>query len=86
MDYRKIISGKRKMLQLFMIIFGAIAVVKGEFNLTRNRRVMNPHGRIAGVIMLVTGLAGGLMAIVGLVGAIVYGLANTNPKDTIHRW
>jgi hypothetical protein len=76
---------KRKMLQISMVIVGAIAVIKGEFNLTRNRRMTKSHGRITGVILLVTGLSGGLIALVGLIGALAYGLLNSNPDDKIHR-
>jgi hypothetical protein len=86
MSQRKMSSGKRKMLQLLMIIAGAFALIKGEFNLTRNRRMTKTHGRITGIILLMTGFAGGLVALVGLIGAVVYGLVNTNPDDTIHRW
>jgi len=73
------------MLQILMAVFGIIALVKGEFKITRKRKVRGSMGRVAGVIMLV-GAAAPLFIVDGLaimflafIVAIVLGLATSVP-------
>jgi len=39
-------------VSIFLFIFGLIGVIKGEFNITRQRRVHSNTGRLMGIIML----------------------------------
>lgn len=40
-------------MAIILLIFGVIALAKGEFNITRHRRVSGGTGRLLGVVMLV---------------------------------
>jgi hypothetical protein len=80
--YRNLFVGFNAMfLQILVLVFAVIGLVKGEFQLTRNRRLMNPHGRIAGGILLI-GMF--LSPLLGLIVAIIYGFATSTvekPKN-----
>ncbi len=41
------------MVSIFLLVFGLIGVIKGEFNITRQRRVDRNTGLLMGIIMLV---------------------------------
>lgn len=66
------------MLNLLILVFGFAGLIKGEFQVTRHRRVYEPHGRIIGGILLLSLLLNGLL---GLVIAIVYGLIVAKPVE-----
>lgn len=66
------------MLQILMIIFGLVGLIKGEFQLTRNRRMINPHGRIAGLILLASAF---VLPLIGLIIAIIYGFATSQKVE-----
>lgn len=40
------------MLQILLAVFGLVALVRGEFKVTKNRRVSGSTGRLCGVLML----------------------------------
>jgi hypothetical protein len=68
------------MIDLLLLVFGLIALVKGEFKITQNRRVKD--GRGLGCLMLfgaaisfLTGGQGWLIVLGVLVLAIIVGLA-----------
>ncbi|MFC1975894.1 hypothetical protein ACFLXQ_05810 [Chloroflexota bacterium] len=67
-----------------MLVFGIIALVKGEFKITRSRKVKGDVGRALGVVMLIgagaplfAGEYGGAIQIVILIIVIIIGLATS---------
>lgn len=80
------------MLDLFMLLFGLYALIKGEFRITKNRRVSAEVGRGLGILMLgsfafalyfsLGGIPGISLVILigGLILAIIIGFA-TSEKD-----
>jgi len=65
-------------LVILLAIFGIGAITKGEFQITKNRRVSGSNSKILGVIMLIgaaLNLFIGGAGLVALVVAIVVGLA-----------
>jgi len=72
------------MLMIFLlIIFGLAAYRRGEFKVTRYRKVDGETARMLGVIMLVgAGLSfviGGWIGLVALLVAIILGLLTSKP-------
>ena len=76
------------MLQILMIIFGGIGLSKGEFKITRNRKVYAPYGSalglvlfIGGVLGLTAGALGGLILLTSFFGSIIFALIVSKPID-----
>lgn len=73
------------MLQVLMLIFGVIGIAKGEFKITRNRKVYDPNGRMLGGL-LVAGAVGSFfipaLLFVAFVAVIVIGLVVSKPFDS----
>jgi hypothetical protein len=80
-------------LIILLLVFGIVALVKGEFKITGSRKVKGDIGRILGVVMLigagvpfVAGEYGGVIQIVLLIVVIIIGLATSEkiekPTDT----
>lgn len=68
------------MAQILLLVFGIIALAKGEFKISRNRRVSGSVGRALGVLMLIGAalplLVGSALIPLGtLVLVIIIGLA-----------
>jgi hypothetical protein len=70
------------MIDLLLLIFGLIALGKGEFNITQNRKVKDPNGQVLGCLMLsgaaisfLTGGQGWIIVLGILVLTIIIGLA-----------
>ena len=75
------------MLQIFLVIFGLIGLIKGDFQITRKRRVDSSTGRFLGILLLIGAIIPlfigpgrtGLLVMVGvLVLVIVIGLAKSH--------
>lgn len=73
------------MLTILLGIFGLIALIKGEFRVTKKRRVSGSTGRLLGIIMLLGallslfGTLGSLLGITALIATIVVGLMRAEP-------
>jgi hypothetical protein len=72
------------MLDLLLLVFGLIALFKGEIKITANRRVSGCIGRVLGVLMLagavasfLAGRTGWIAALGTVVLAIAIGLATS---------
>lgn len=66
------------LLPLLLLVFGVIALVKGEFNVTKKRRVSKSGGRALGVVMI---LGAFIFPFAALIIAIVVGLALSEPTE-----
>jgi hypothetical protein len=73
------------LLAAVMAVFGIIGITKGEFKITRNRRVRRSIGQPLGVLLLVGALLsfllGGILGIGVLIIVIIIGLAKSEPVD-----
>jgi hypothetical protein len=68
------------MIQLLLLIFGLIALIKGEFKITGGRRVKGSIGRALGVLMLIgaalplligtAGISVGIFVLVIIIGLV----------------
>ena len=71
------------LLTILMLVFGIVALAKGEFKITGGRKVKGSIGRILGVVLLLGAGAvvipdyGGLIQLVLLIVVIVIGLATS---------
>lgn len=78
-------------VSIFLFAYGLIGVIKGEFNVTSQRRVHSDIGRLMGIIMLVGAVTPFCMAgwpaffaqWGSLVLAIVIGLVSTEETETL---
>ena len=52
-------------LTILFFIFGLLGLVKGEFSLTKNRRITGTKARVIGVVCIVIALLGLLTALSG---------------------
>ena len=71
------------LLNILMLVFGIVALAKGEFKITRGRKVKGSIGRVLGVVLLIgAGVEflteyGGVIQFVLLIGVIIAGLATS---------
>jgi len=71
------------LLAIVMVIFGIIALAKGEFKITSGRKVKGSTGRILGIVLLIGAAAmfitdyGGIIQIAILLLVIIIGLATS---------
>ena len=77
---------------ILMLVFGIIALVKGKFNLTINKKVADSTGRVLGIILLLGAAAGfvggGVLQFIAFVVVIAIGFAKVekfedNPNATV---
>lgn len=75
------------MIQIILFIFGIIALTKGSFKITRNRKVGGSMGKVLGVLML---MGAALPLLVGartmiplgtLIVAMIIGLATSEKME-----
>lgn len=76
----------RKIFRLILVFCGGFVLAKGNIQLTKNRRLDNPHGRITGIMMLIAGISGGFILIAGVLGALLYSLLNLTSSDRVQRF
>jgi hypothetical protein len=53
-------------LQVLLILFGLVGIIKGQFNITKNLRVSKSVGRILGIVLLIGGVLSLFNGILGL--------------------
>ncbi len=73
------------LLVIVLAILGILAITKGEFQITKTRRVSGNNSRILGVIMLVGAVLNLFIGGAGLIAfivAIVVGLATAETINT----
>ena len=76
------------LLSIVILIFGVVALAKGEFKITAKRKVKGSIGRILGVVLLVGAGAyfipeyAGMIQLVLLVMVIIAGLVSSEKIET----
>jgi len=76
-------------LAILLLVFGIIALAKGEFKITGGRKVKGDIGRVLGVLMIIGAGApfitqyGGVIQIAVLILVIVIGLATSEKIDKV---
>jgi hypothetical protein len=77
------------LLIILMVIFGIIALAKGEFKITNGRKVKGSTGRILGGVLLVGAAAGlipnsgGGLAFLVLIVVVIVGLATAEKIEKL---
>lgn len=71
------------LLTILMVIFGMVALMKGEFKITARRKVKGETSRslgtalIIGAILVIIPRYGGMLQLLVLVGVIILGLTSS---------